>query len=504
MSVSKKIAEILNSISQYIGSETTSGDLALLLFVALAVLVGLMALVMLFSKKSSRQVSGGEDDSMDRAKALAGKLERFEMNANASQTELFREISFLKDRTTALEAQVARLQQKAGIEPEEVESDTLATATGSVKLDEPQPETQPEQGEPVADAHGVDEELSVSAPVEEIKDDRAEALEQKLKSTRSGIFQKLRSIFVSSPTIDASTVDELEALLVSSDLGVAMTRSLIQDLKEDISGGTEITQDVLIDNLKSNVHRIFQDSTEESCAIVPGKRDGQPLVIMMVGVNGVGKTTTTAKLASRWKEDGSRVLMVAADTFRAAATEQLKEWGQRIDVPVVSGAENAKPATVVFEAMERARQENSDVVIIDTAGRLHTKSNLMEELEGIRNVVRRHVPGAPHEVVLVVDGSTGQNALSQAREFNESVSLTGLVVTKLDGTPKGGIVVAIKSELGLPVRYIGVGESSADLRLFNSSEFIDALFDGDVNTALEAPSAHGRRRRRRREEAAVA
>ena len=231
-----------------------------------------------------------------------------------------------------------------------------------------------------------------------------------------------------------------------------------------------------------------------------------PTVVMMVGVNGVGKTTTTAKLASQCKEKGLSVMMAAADTFRAAAVSQLKEWGERLDVPVVAGAENAKPATVAFDAAKRAQEENVDILLVDTAGRLHTKSNLMQELEGVRNSISRHIDGAPQESILVVDGSTGQNALAQAKEFNQAVPLTGLIVTKLDGTPKGGIVAAIKDEFDIPVRYIGVGESAADLRVFDADAFVDALFNEDGLTLEieqgEALSAHAqtRRRRRRREE----
>jgi fused signal recognition particle receptor len=217
----------------------------------------------------------------------------------------------------------------------------------------------------------------------------------------------------------------------------------------------------------------------------------------------VGKTTTTAKLAHMWKAAGARVLLVAADTFRAAAVDQLVEWGKRIDVPVVSGAPNAKPQTVVFEGMNKAKELQMDVVLIDTAGRLHTKTNLMQELEGVSSMVSKHIAGAPHEAILVVDGATGQNALQQAREFNEATKLSGLIVTKLDGTPKGGIVVAIKEELGLPVRYIGVGEGPQDLRPFVARDFVEALFDtsadGQGSAHIDASaSAHAETRRRKR------
>ena len=242
--------------------------------------------------------------------------------------------------------------------------------------------------------------------------------------------------------------------------------------------------------------------------IQPEARSDGPLVVMLVGVNGVGKTTTAGKLAQRWKAAGAKVVLAAADTFRAAAVEQLQLWGERTGVPVVSGPEDSKAATVVYDAIERAQAEEADVLLIDTAGRLHTKSNLMQELEGIRNVLQKRIPSAPHEVLLVLDATTGQNALQQANEFNSSVSLSGLVITKLDGTPKGGIVVAIKRELGIPVRYIGVGESAADLRPFSARNFVEALFDlSDIEPDAECETAEAeqgdadqgvRRRRRRR------
>ena len=223
---------------------------------------------------------------------------------------------------------------------------------------------------------------------------------------------------------------------------------------------------------------------------------------MVVGVNGVGKTTTVAKLASNWSKAGFKVVVAAADTFRAAAVDQLVTWCSRIGVEVVTGAPNAKPQAVVFDAMVKAKELGAEVLLIDTAGRLHTKANLMQELEGVRNIVQRHDPDAPHETILVVDGATGQNALSQAKEFNQAVKLTGVIVTKLDGTPKGGIVVAIRSEYGIPVRYIGVGEGPDDLREFNSPEFVEALF-ATTDVSDQATSAHGQVRRRRRAEVAA-
>ncbi len=234
------------------------------------------------------------------------------------------------------------------------------------------------------------------------------------------------------------------------------------------------------------------------------KSDAPPLVILVVGVNGVGKTTTIAKLSQQFKARGARVLLGACDTFRAAATEQLQIWANRVGVELVSGNENEKPRTVAYRAVHQARNEHYDVLIIDTAGRLHTRTNLMHELGSIVEIINREQPGAPDEVLLVVDAATGQNALQQAREFNELVHLTGIVVTKLDGTQKGGIVVAIKDELGIPIRYIGVGEGIEDLRPFSATEFIDALLledesDERPGETRDRPFESGRIRRKRRE-----
>lgn len=210
---------------------------------------------------------------------------------------------------------------------------------------------------------------------------------------------------------------------------------------------------------------------------------GSPMVVLVVGVNGVGKTTTVAKLAAQYMEQGKRVMVIAADTFRAAAVQQLEEWAKRVNFTLVKGPEGAKPGAVVYDGMAAAKDGSFDVVLIDTAGRLHTKSNLMQELEGVRNSIRKHIPDAPHETVLVVDGVSGQNALAQAREFNSAVKLTGVLVTKLDGTPKGGIIVAISQELNVPVLFVGVGEKVGDLVRFDSQEFVTALIEESPSTS---------------------
>jgi len=317
-----------------------------------------------------------------------------------------------------------------------------------------------------------------------------------LRKTSSGLFDRIRAVFGGKPAFDAEMLADLEALLIAGDLGVKIVSELIDQVKKEIADSRPLTENDLIGILKLKLLSLFEAGAPRNPGLIVNESGHRPTVVLIVGVNGVGKTTTSAKLAAQSSALGAKVMLVAADTFRAAAVEQLQSWGRDLKIPVVSGAPEAKPATVVFDGMKRAQEEGIDLLIIDTAGRLHTKSNLMQELAGLVNTLRRFQPDVPHETLLVVDGSTGQNAIQQAREFNEATKLTGLVVTKLDGTPKGGVVAAIKSELGIPVRYIGVGEAKEDLRPFVAREFVEALFDRGEEPRVVV-SAHGERRRRR-------
>jgi fused signal recognition particle receptor len=324
-----------------------------------------------------------------------------------------------------------------------------------------------------------------------------ESLAARLRNSRRGLLDKIRNVFVSRPGLTEDTIEELEVLLVTSDLGVKTVRTLLEDLREEVGKGHSVTQPELIRLLEDKIFTILQKNAPVESGIYPAPQADGPLVVMVVGVNGAGKTTTVAKLANLWHEAGAKVMMAAADTFRAAAYEQLHQWGAKVGVPVIGGTQNARPSAVVFDAMVEAKKQNVDVLIIDTAGRLHTKSNLMQELSGIKNIISRHQPLAPHETLLVVDGTTGQNAIAQAREFHAAVPLTGLVVTKLDGTAKGGVLVAIKDELDIPIRYIGVGESWGDLRTFDPKEFVQALFEAP-DESEEVETAHGQERKRKR------
>ncbi len=291
-----------------------------------------------------------------------------------------------------------------------------------------------------------------------------------LQKTQSKLFHEIKRIVTRSPKLTEAMIEDIEAALIAADLGLATTQQIIDAVKKAYEtqgrGGVDVFE-------------VARNEVQQALAGAESalkKETGGLTVVSIVGVNGTGKTTTAAKLAHLLQNQGSSVTLAACDTFRAAAIDQLKLWGERLKVPVVAGADKADPASVAHDALTSALARNSDYLLIDTAGRLHTKNNLMQELQKLHRVIGKKLPGSPHETLLVLDGSTGMNALNQAREFNKSVKLTGLVVTKLDGTSKGGMVVAIQRELGLPIKFIGLGEKPDDLQPFDAREFATALF----------------------------
>ncbi len=298
-----------------------------------------------------------------------------------------------------------------------------------------------------------------------------------LKRLRAGLRKTgdgLSSLFLGRKSIDDDLLEELETRLLMADVGVEATQRIIDDLTARLRRKELADAAALHSALREDMLAILEPVSEPLA--VDSTR--APFVVLTVGVNGVGKTTTIGKLAKQWRDDGHSILLAAGDTFRAAAVEQLKVWGERTGIPVISQPTGADAASVVYDAHEAARARGADVLIADTAGRLHTQSNLMEELKKIRRVLGKQDDSAPHEVLLVVDAGTGQNALSQARQFHEAVGVTGVIITKLDGTAKGGVVLAMAQQLGLPIRYIGVGEQAEDLRPFRAEEFVDALLAG--------------------------
>ncbi|WP_127166478.1 signal recognition particle-docking protein FtsY [Veillonella sp. CHU732] len=291
-----------------------------------------------------------------------------------------------------------------------------------------------------------------------------------LEKTKNNFVKKVETIVIGYAEIDDDFLDDLEATMLVGDLGPKTTAYLMKEIRRGVTEG-------IINNTSEVMPFMEERITEMLGAQEEVLELHKPEVILVVGVNGVGKTTTIAKLAHYYAEQGKKVIIAAGDTFRAAASEQLSIWADRVGVSIVKHKEGADPAAVVFDACASAVAKEADLVIVDTAGRLHTKVNLMEELKKIGRVADKQIPGAPHQTLLVLDGTTGQNAVSQAKLFGEAVPVTGIVVTKLDGTAKGGVVISIKEELGVPVRWIGVGEQMDDLRPFNAKEFANALFD---------------------------
>ncbi len=305
-----------------------------------------------------------------------------------------------------------------------------------------------------------------------------ESLDSGLEKSRSNVFQKLSKVFTGRRRVDEELMDDLEEALITADVGVDTTMKILDRLRKRARFEAYAEVQELYTMLREEIGGLFTEDAQDAAA-ANEPAPGQPRVIMVVGVNGVGKTTSIGKLAWRYKQAGKRVLLGAADTFRAAAIDQLKIWSERAGVDIIAQHMGADPAAVAFDTLEAAVARNSQVVIIDTAGRLHNKRGLMEELTKIRRVMDRIVPGAPHEVLLVLDGSTGQNAVEQAKQFTSATDVTGLVLTKLDGTAKGGVVLAISDQLSIPVRFIGIGEKMEDLQDFEMIEFIDSLLPAD-------------------------
>ena len=292
-----------------------------------------------------------------------------------------------------------------------------------------------------------------------------------LAKTHSKLTHEIKRIVTRSPKLTGESLEELEHALIAADLGMAVTQQIIAAVKQAYESQGTTGHDVFA-IARAEVEKSLSSNKAALVKVPSG-----PCVVSIVGVNGTGKTTTSAKLANLIQSRGEKALLAACDTFRAAAIEQLKLWGQRLNVEVIAGEYNADPASVAHDAVAAAQSRKADYLFVDTAGRLHTKHNLMQELQKVHRVMGKILPGAPHEVLLVLDGSTGMNALNQAREFNKAVPLTGLIVTKLDGTSKGGMVVAIQKELGLPIKFIGLGEQPDDLQPFDAKQFAQALFE---------------------------
>ena len=307
--------------------------------------------------------------------------------------------------------------------------------------------------------------------------EKKETLDRGLEKTKTGVFSKIKRAFLGRKTIDADFLDQLEEIFITGDVGVETTLKIIERIERRVSHDKYVDSDELNEMLCEEITALLaENDNERDLADFDTPAGIKPYVIMVVGVNGVGKTTTIGKLAYQYKAAGKKVMLGAADTFRAAAVEQLDEWARRADVPVVKQQLGFDAAAVAFDTLSSAVANGTDVVIIDTAGRLHNKKGLMDELAKIKRVMEKVVPGAPHEVLLVLDGSTGQNAFEQARQFSATTQVTDLAITKLDGTAKGGVVIGISDQFKIPVKYIGLGEGIEDLQVFNKREFVESLF----------------------------
>lgn len=379
-------------------------------------------------------------------------------------------------------------------ETEPIEEDNESEASEEVAEDEEEPEseetaeieeeqeTEPQESETTEEAETeTDEEEPETEELEEDEDSSQEELYEKgLEKTNKGFGARLNAFFAKFRTVDEDFFDDLEDLLIESDVGYETAEQLTDELREEAKLQNAKSRDDLKKVIVEKLVDLYDkggNSEDEKLIYHP---EDKPNVYLFVGVNGAGKTTTIGKLAKRFKDEGKSVIMAAADTFRAGAVEQLVEWGKRVDVPVVTGKEKADPASVVYDATERAINEKADYLLVDTAGRLQNKKNLMAELEKIQRTIKKLLPDQPTETLLVLDGSTGQNALLQAKDFDKTTKLTGLVLTKLDGSSKGGVVLAIRNEMNLPVKLVGLGEKAEDLADFDDANYAIGLFHGLV------------------------
>lgn len=306
--------------------------------------------------------------------------------------------------------------------------------------------------------------------------EKKETLDKGLEKTKESVFKKLSRAVAGKSSVDDEVLDNLEEVLITSDVGVETTLKVIERIEERVSKDKYFGVEELNKILREEISELLSENETNDGDAFELPESDDPYVIMVVGVNGVGKTTTIGKLANQFKKQGKKVILGAADTFRAAAIEQLVIWGERVDVPVIKQHMGADPASVAFDTLQSAKQQGADVVIIDTAGRLHNKVNLMNELGKVKKIMDRIIPGSPHEILLILDGSTGQNAFEQARQFTKATEVNALAITKLDGTAKGGVVIGVSDQFKIPVKYIGIGEGIDDLQVFRKKEFVDSLF----------------------------
>lgn len=428
----------------------------------------------LFGKKEEPKI----EDIVKEALENLDLSEEVEENQTAVEETSQEETARDKVEETPAQEEISQVSTDEAIEPEAVEE------TGQEKLElesyeleksqEPEEILEEENQETVAFEEGLASEV-VEEELPQVEETVQEKYDRSLKKTRTGFGARLNAFFANFRSVDEDFFEELEELLIMSDVGVQVASNLTEELRYEAKLENAKKPDALRRVIIEKLVELYEKDGNYDEQI--HFQDGLT-VMLFVGVNGVGKTTSIGKLAHRYKQAGKKVMLVAADTFRAGAVAQLAEWGRRVDVPVVTGPEKADPASVVFDGMERAVAEGIDILMIDTAGRLQNKDNLMAELEKIGRIIKRVVPEAPHETFLALDASTGQNALVQAKEFSKITPLTGIVLTKIDGTARGGVVLAIREELNIPVKLIGFGEKIDDIGEFNSENFMKGLLEG--------------------------
>ncbi len=421
-------------------------------------------------------------------KKLFGKTKKIEETKKKSEDKsVKKESNVLDKKTTLIEKKPSRLESIKKVifgETKKVSDKKVSKKKIEKKEVKEKPIKKKVTDDPVVEEvkeKPVAEEVTDDPVVEEVKEkpvaeEEKNALDKGLQKTKKSFFSKLKSAILGKSKVDDEVLDDLEEVLITSDVGVETTIKIIERIEKRVEKDKYTSTEELDEILKDEIVKLLSENTSDLDAFdVPD--DQIPYIILVVGVNGVGKTTTIGKLAAQFKAGGLKVLIGAADTFRAAAVDQILKWGERVRVDVVSHGMNTDPASVAFDSVKKAVDENYHVVIIDTAGRLHTKINLMNELSKIKNVIKKFKDDAPHEVLLVLDGGTGQNAFIQAKEFIQATEVNSLAITKLDGTAKGGVIIGITDQFKIPIKYIGVGEKVEDLQLFHKEEFVNSFFE---------------------------
>lgn len=382
------------------------------------------------------------------------------------------EVEAKKPSTPPTKAESVKTPSAPPAKPESVKTEAAPPKAPSAKV--------PAGEEAVTPVTPATTEPAAEAPPPVVSKKDVAGLRKGLAATRGGFMAKLKALFSGKKEIDPAILDQMEEVMITSDVGVKTTQQILERLREQLKKNELADGDAVWAALRAEATRILAIPAPS----VP--KSVKPTVVLMVGVNGVGKTTSIGKLATKWNAEGKKVILGAGDTFRAAAVQQLEVWGKRVGADVVKGKEGADPGAVAFEATKKAQESGADILLVDTAGRLHTKVNLMDEIKKVKRTIAKAFEGAPHETLLVIDATTGQNALQQATLFKEALELTGIILTKLDGTAKGGVVLGVCDELKVPVKYIGLGERAEDLREFVAADFVEALFGKDDDDAAAA------------------